>query len=491
MFSFLETTSLRPHISVELQNQNLESEANVPDIYATCREILQIILDFPRKYSKITCFEKINALLEVFGEADARWIVNYTDKKSFMTSLLLAAELGIEAVVALLLDHGADINVCNDVGCTAVYFASLGGHFPTVNILINRGASILRANIINWSPIFAASSEGHHQIVKLLIVSGADVNLFDKDKITPISLAVKNKHIDTVSVLLKAGAALDNAASHGVSPLLVACYYGFIDIARLLIDGGAKVNAVDKDGFSSIFFAAQQNFLDVVEMLLSVGANIEVRNKLKQSPLYAACMNNNVDIARVLLAAGADANGCFGEDNCTLLMSACNLGLLEIVRLLVTEVNVDINFVQNETLWSALHAATLRNHAVVVRFLVDRGVHVNVRTAEGWSPLYVACTHGCIAAAKELLRSPEIQLELESSESNFTPLFIACCNGHAACVRLLLEAGADPLRKSKVVLMPNVVFRVVSGFQKKSVACKCTECTNLRFRVMQCYTLRA
>ena len=58
------------------------------------------------------------------------------------TPLGLAASLGHEKVVAVLCDHGADVNRSDRYGCTPLIYAARDGHADVVRMLCARGADV-------------------------------------------------------------------------------------------------------------------------------------------------------------------------------------------------------------------------------------------------------------------------------------------------------------------------------------------------------------
>jgi ankyrin repeat protein len=73
---------------------------------------------------------------------------NTKDPQSGSTLLATAALMGHTEVVALLLEHGADVNVRSKDGGTALHAAAFLGRAETVKLLLDKGAdSSLRSNI--------------------------------------------------------------------------------------------------------------------------------------------------------------------------------------------------------------------------------------------------------------------------------------------------------------------------------------------------------
>ena len=121
--------------------------------------------------------------------------------------LIYATENNHHTIVQELLDYGADPNIQNNDGRTALGLASLYGYYQIVQLLLNIDRT--NANLHTkegWTPLMAASQEGHYKIVELLLQKGADLNARNKyNGKTALILASKNGHHQTGQLLLKAG----------------------------------------------------------------------------------------------------------------------------------------------------------------------------------------------------------------------------------------------------------------------------------------------
>lgn len=66
---------------------------------------------------------------------------------------MLACSYGHYEIVEYFIQHGVDINLHNDNGCTALMMACVRGHVPIVNLLIRSGAEVEAANLVSVSTI--------------------------------------------------------------------------------------------------------------------------------------------------------------------------------------------------------------------------------------------------------------------------------------------------------------------------------------------------
>ena len=85
--------------------------------------------------------------------------------------LHIAAEVGSEKIVAMLLDRGADVNdTRSDYGYTPLHFAAERGHENVVKLLLERGAdSAIKENGFRKNtPLALAKRQGFHTIVQRL-----------------------------------------------------------------------------------------------------------------------------------------------------------------------------------------------------------------------------------------------------------------------------------------------------------------------------------
>ena len=92
------------------------------------------------------------------------------------TPLMWSAFNGHVNCVRGFLSAGADVNITNDSGSTALHHAAAFGHEECVDLLIQAGADVNMKNQEGLAAIQKAALMWQFKCVDLLIKAGADVN---------------------------------------------------------------------------------------------------------------------------------------------------------------------------------------------------------------------------------------------------------------------------------------------------------------------------
>lgn len=92
--------------------------------------------------------------------------------------------------------------------------------------------------------------------------------------------------------------------------------------------------------------------------------------------------------------------------------------------------------------WSPVFEAAYRSQEEILRLLLDRGADINQRSSSGWTPLIAATNRDRCFSIVELLLSRGADINARNEEGR-TALIYAVLHKNEAVVRLLLAAGAD------------------------------------------------
>ena len=88
-------------------------------------------------------------------------------------AFLEAASSGHTEIVRLMLDRGADIELANEWGRTALTFSAQNDRLDTTPLLIERGADVMATDEKGFAPLIWAAMSGSPEMVALLLDAGA------------------------------------------------------------------------------------------------------------------------------------------------------------------------------------------------------------------------------------------------------------------------------------------------------------------------------
>ena len=272
------------------------------------------------------------------------------------TALKEATKKGYEKVVKLLLNNGAEVNEdCGD-GCSALILASKIGHEKIVQMLLDKGADV---NVINeryGNALEAASENGHEKIVHMLLDKGANVNAQTELTFSALQAASANGHEHIVRILLDKGANVNAQNEETGSVVGQASAGGHAKTVKQLLEKGADVNAQIGSFGNALQTASAQGQMDTVQILLDNGADVNARSGYCGYPLLAALKHGHEDIALLLLAKGANVNAQADQYD-RALSEASAAGYEKIVKILFEkggDMTVQRKFHGKAMMWAAL-----------------------------------------------------------------------------------------------------------------------------------------
>jgi ankyrin repeat protein len=146
-------------------------------------------------------------LLDLATRTGDGQIVNAPDQDQKTTPVMVAAIANMAPAIDLLVVAGADVNLKNKKGMSALHLAAHFGHLEVVKALLRCRADPDAREKRGLTPMMCAASNGYVDIMKLLRDAGGNINGKDNEGRTPLMHAyIRNQGLMTAAKMVVAGA---------------------------------------------------------------------------------------------------------------------------------------------------------------------------------------------------------------------------------------------------------------------------------------------
>ena len=171
-----------------------------------------------------------------------------SDKQLFHTPLHCAARLGRRAIVAELLEFGADPFRLTPVWhLTATFLAITKGHAEVARDLLRRApATALVTNLNNDPPMLWAAHSDNVELLLAVKRAGGDYFTPNSDACSPLQFAVRHGALRTASFLIHMYPHLDSEDHSGRTMLFEAACNGSLSVIRELLLHAADPSRPDR-----------------------------------------------------------------------------------------------------------------------------------------------------------------------------------------------------------------------------------------------------
>ncbi|UKZ76527.1 hypothetical protein TrVFT333_004234 [Trichoderma virens FT-333] len=305
------------------------------------------------------------------------------------TALGHAVDLGLESIVELLLQNGADASIEEGYGVVALVETAVTRDGPPIPKIVKKLLESRHPPDVNYFKdnedhcIIGAVDQGDVETVSILLEHGADMSIYltSGERVSPLHKAARKGNVEICDILLKhEPKLLDLQLEKGFmieSPLFAACHRKQKAVVRFLLDKGAKVDQVShyyKE--SPLFTACDVGDLDIVKMILEAAPHmINVPTVFYCTPLAFACSHGNLDMVKLLIDAGAEMylpNGSGTTSAFSRIFEAKGDKPFKTLQLLLDN-GLDLHALDNETGLTVLGWAIIDAEARHVKWLLEHG----------------------------------------------------------------------------------------------------------------------
>lgn len=300
--------------------------------------------------------------------------------------LITAVKYGDVAIVSLLLDHGADVNLLDVSYKTPLHFSSMYSTPHIAQMLISAGVEIDRQDEAGLTALHCAVSKGCEEQVRLLVDRGANILLKTKVRETALYRLFREPidwNYGICKLLLEKGANC-NDDNWEESPFLNALRNGSLKFIKLMLSYGADISIMSPQGLIASHFAAENPHTDVIEFILDHGLDIDSRmNQESFTPLHIAAKCGNFGGCEILLKRGATINA-ISRSGTSPLHEAIASSQLQSARVLLDHGAYEANEISNRL--SILEFARDSREVKMSNFLtshVAKVMYLNLHVNEG------------------------------------------------------------------------------------------------------------
>lgn len=265
--------------------------------------------------------------------------VNPNNSLSYPPHIITAIRNTNGSALCMLVEAGADVNIQDADGQTALMATLLSRRIMTYSYLIRNGANINEQKVDGYTALHIATEQNREEFVHQLLADGADFNILTDNGRSPLDLAMDYRHFTIIEILLKAGATstrysgrvfrsaitkrkyelikmlilrginVDGKSDSSYTPLMTAAIEGDTKMLSLLINAGADIHKqVDGTDADALAAAVSSRQLNAVILLIACGAKVNKRTMInfrRESLLTLAARWGDKRIVAVLLAKGA------------------------------------------------------------------------------------------------------------------------------------------------------------------------------------------
>ena len=360
-------------------------------------------------------------------------IINHIDRLGMTVAMTCAANGNIE-MTELLHSFGANFDIKNEKGLTALMFATIKHKVQVVEYLVKH----VKLNVTNENEQTALSlcaCKGTLGPLQILLKAGCDPNHSDCVGDTPLILSTKAGSLECVQALLDHSVSIDKQNAAGKTALIEAVQCKKLEICKLLHQNGASLELTSNSGLTAKELACASPEKSIREYFHNLATVDDTRK------LFLAIEMQNLEAVQ---EAKHDLN-ITNSSGFTPLMVASGKGFLDIMKYLLAKgASVKAETTQGIT---AIACAVSYNQFKSVDLLIGFGADIDQKNRKGRRLLHQCVEEGKLNLVKRLAKlGADLELQDEAGQ---TPLTLASVKNHLEIVEYLVNVGASLDAKNK------------------------------------------
>jgi len=405
-------------------------------------------------------FDNVKVIKYLFKRgANLNQKTKFNTNISFLTPLQLALNTSSCSSAHYLISIGGNVNAPDFMMNRPIHTSLLRCSSSVSRLLIQKGAKIKVKTYYDGDPMHRAVRSGKLENVKLVHKAGGDINAKTVYGITPLHYAVMYNFKHIVKYLLDNGANVNVRNKSGEQP-----------IHRLTVDVNFARSFLFLTWKESKYVSSDWS---VLNMLLAKGADVKSLNNKKETPLHIASYHD-VPVVVDKLAVKELLNSRTINGDTPLHYTAMNGSYKSAVILLTKKANVNLINKKGQT--ALMIALNYRRNVEIIKILLKNNSNLNIMDNHGFNSLHYALKNGfnntLITKIKKRINNKRSKLylhcaiqgnnnavmfkyiefyknniNLKDAEGN-TPIFYAVKNGNLDSIKYLIANGSNIFQKN-------------------------------------------
>lgn len=188
--------------------------------------------------------------------------------------LLATASAGRAEVIASALDTGADIEVRDERGRTALLLAAANDHVDVAELLVAQGADPNALDDKHDTPWLVTGATGSVAMLEALLPAKPDLTVENRFGGVSLIPASKRGHVKYIRRVVQTGIDVNHVNHYGWTALLEAVVLSdggeaHQEILRILLAAGAERDIPDAAGLTALEHARYKDYDAIVRILES------------------------------------------------------------------------------------------------------------------------------------------------------------------------------------------------------------------------------
>ena len=234
--------------------------------------------------------------------------------------------LGLVETAQLLISHGIDVNLPNELGALPITLAVGHGNTEVLRLLVDNGAHVNvtagSASLLHWTML-----KGSEAVVRILLDAGALTEQQDMCGRTPLHIAAQANLTAMIQALLKSGAATSTLDANGRTALHHAGYKNGVEaVQALLQQRGIDADARDRYGSTPLSLAVRHGNIQVIELLLDCSPDVTSQDQFGRSVIWWAVRTGQTEAVQILLGIALSKDTVLEEPNVSPRLATAELG---------------------------------------------------------------------------------------------------------------------------------------------------------------------